>query len=307
MNPVGRLTIRQVAELTRLSTQLIRKWEERYDLIKPQRLSNGYRVYTEQDVEKLLKVKALVEQHYSLQTAVMMVKDTEMEYQNPSASSDRNTHAASLIEQLIEAGAACDEPSFMRLLQSASFSYSLPLFLQEVIQPFLQKVGDLWESGEWNEYQEHISSQLVRDFLSQLRKGIHQNPKMPLIFGACLPFEQHEIPVHMILLLAAQMGWRSLFFCPRPAVGAIEQAVEQLQPRKVVLSAVTTHPFEQVEGLLERLDIFAAKHPYTHFYLGGKGAMRYARGKELLAIILTDDINEVLAFPGPHSGNTNSK
>ncbi|WP_243387179.1 MerR family DNA-binding transcriptional regulator [Bacillus kexueae] len=36
--------IQQVLNLTGLSKQVIRKWEERYQIVQPQRLDNGYRI-----------------------------------------------------------------------------------------------------------------------------------------------------------------------------------------------------------------------------------------------------------------------
>ena len=57
----GQYYIQQVADVTGLSKQVIRKWEERYDLVHPERLENGYRIYSEKDVNTLMKVKELSE------------------------------------------------------------------------------------------------------------------------------------------------------------------------------------------------------------------------------------------------------
>lgn len=62
----GIYTIQQVSNVTGLSKQVIRKWEERYEFIQPERLENGYRVYSEKDVNALLRVKLLSEKGYSV-------------------------------------------------------------------------------------------------------------------------------------------------------------------------------------------------------------------------------------------------
>ncbi|RNB85026.1 MerR family transcriptional regulator [Brevibacillus fluminis] len=296
MNPTGKFTIRQVAEKTKLSTQVIRKWEERYDLVKPERLENGYRVYTQQDIDIILKVKSMVEQNFSLQTAILTVRETEAIHQKPRAFIANEELAEEYVVKMLESGAQCDEGQLMRLLQRANMDFPLPVFLQMIILPFLRRIGSFWESGVWPEYQEHIASQVVRDYIAQMRRTILTDPKMPLILGACLPFEQHEIPTQIILLQAAQKGWRTMFLCPTPASGAIEQATLRLQPQKVILSAMTSHPFQQDDQLLLRLDRFAAEHPHIRFYLGGAGALGAAIGKKLNAIIVTEDIDVVLSF-----------
>ena len=49
-----RYRIKSVATITGLSTHVIRKWEERYALIQPIRSKNGYRTFSEEDIQILL-------------------------------------------------------------------------------------------------------------------------------------------------------------------------------------------------------------------------------------------------------------
>ena len=76
-NEDGFFTIQQVADITGLSKQVIRKWEERYGIIKPERMENGYRIYSKKDVQTLIKTKSLSEQGHTLKQAAFLVKDME--------------------------------------------------------------------------------------------------------------------------------------------------------------------------------------------------------------------------------------
>lgn len=69
--------IKQVSEITGLSKLVIRKWEERYQIVIPKRLDNGYRVYTEADVTKILSVKDLTDQGYSVKQAAFFIDKIE--------------------------------------------------------------------------------------------------------------------------------------------------------------------------------------------------------------------------------------
>ena len=71
----GMYFIQQVSDMTGLSKQVIRKWEERYNLVQPKRLENGYRVYSESDINFLVSVKALSEQGYPIKQAVDLTKE----------------------------------------------------------------------------------------------------------------------------------------------------------------------------------------------------------------------------------------
>src|SRR5690625_7735988 len=70
--------IKEVSELTGISEQLIRKWENRYQIVKPERLDNGYRIYTYEDIVTLKSLKNLRDQNYSLKDAVNIIAEKQV-------------------------------------------------------------------------------------------------------------------------------------------------------------------------------------------------------------------------------------
>jgi len=286
--------IKQVSEVTGLSKQVIRKWEERYQLIEPQRLDNGHRVYTEKDIQILLKVRKLSEQGYSIKQAATVVKTMKPEEQ-PIETSVPPVHAEmnDFVFLLLEKGAHCDEIEINRILQEAHYALGLPKFLSTVVIPLLLEVGLRWEKREWSEYQEAVITMVIRDYLVQIRRSYQYKEGAPLIMGACLPGEYHEVPLHILLLQAMLLGWKSFLIGSSPAIGAIESLVSKFQPKVVLLSAVTTIPFETYPSLLQQLEDFAAQYPSIKFYLGGAGAIEYTKDKKLKSIAIAQSIEEV--------------
>lgn len=59
-------TIRRIAELTGFDPTLLRAWERRYGLLRPSRLENGYRRYTNEDVTVLARVRALLNEGHAI-------------------------------------------------------------------------------------------------------------------------------------------------------------------------------------------------------------------------------------------------
>lgn len=298
--PSGNYNIQQVSNVTGLSKQVIRKWEERYELIQPERLDNGYRIYSEEDVKKLLKVKTLSDKGYSLKQAVAQVlEEDEKEplgnhFSLPQETTESYPEFNDFVFKLLEHGTTCDEIELNYALQQAYFHYGLDNFLNKVVLPFLLEVGNRWEKGEWDEYQEAVSSMIVRDFLVQIRRNFHYRDDAPLVLGCCLPNETHEIPVHILMLQFMMKGWKSFLVGASPAPGAIESMVEKLKPQKVLLSASTSIPFERDPKLLVNLDQFAGKYKETKFYIGGAGSMQYFACKNLKNISLANSIDEVI-------------
>ncbi|WP_332645802.1 MerR family transcriptional regulator [Lysinibacillus sp. 54212] len=290
--------ITQVSEITGLSKQVIRKWEERYRLVQPERLENGHRVYNEKDLQLLLKVRNLSQQGYSIKQAVVIAQEQEAKEELSSPSIKHVEEGMNdFFFLLLEKGAHCNENELNRILQQAHHSLGLSKFLSTVVIPFMKEIGNRWEKKEWTEYQEAVSSMIVRDYLVQIRRNFPYKEDAPLIMGACLPGEYHEVPLHILLLQAMMAGWKSFLVGSSPALGAIESLVEQLQPKVVLLSASTTLPFESHPTLLEGLDRFAAKHRTTRFYIGGAGSIEFIKGYPLQSINVVNDIEEIINLP----------
>ncbi|WP_223820883.1 MerR family transcriptional regulator [Bacillus sp. S3] len=292
----GLFTIQQVADMTGLSKQVIRKWEERYGIIQPKRLENGYRIYSQQDVKTLLKVKLLSEQGHSLKQAALLVKeaDEDPEIPMPKGKLPNYEQWNEYVFQLLEKGRHCDEIELNIILRQAYHHIGLERFLSDIAVPFLKEVGRKWENHEWDEYQESVSSLVVRDFLVQIRRNYQYRENAPFVLGACLPYEQHEVPLHLILLHFMMKGWKTQLIGASPAPGAIESLVCKLKPDVVLLSATTTIPFETDPQLLRRLDQFAEKQDDIAFYLGGQGAVTYPPEYKPQAIRVTNSIEDIL-------------
>lgn len=292
----GLFTIQQVADITGLSKQVIRKWEERYGFIQPKRLDNGYRIYSQQDVKKLLKVKSLSEQGYSPKQAVLLAKEV-MEEPNIPIKMGKLSYDEQWNEYvflLLEKGRYCDEIELNLILKEAYHHSGLDYFLNHIVVPFLKEVGKKWENNEWDEYQESVSSLVVRDFLVQIRRNYQYREHAPFVVGACLPYEQHEVPLHLVLLRFMMRGWKTQLIGTSPAPGAIESLVSRLKPDVVLLSATTTIPFEKHPQLLRELDQFAERQTDIEFYLGGHGAIAYQPEYKLRAIRVTNCIEDIL-------------
>ena len=292
----GYYNIQQVADVTGLSKQVIRKWEERYELVQPDRLDNGYRIYSEKDVNILLKVKTLSEQGYSIKQAVILVKEDgnepKQEFKTKSVDYEGFND---YVLQLLEKGTNCDEIELNLILQQGYNHYGLEGFLTQVVRPFLKEIGNRWVRKEWDEYQESVSSMVTRDFLVQIRRNYQYREDAPLILGTCLPSEHHEIPLHIILLQFMMRGWKVILVGASPAPGSIEALVQKLKPSIVLLSATTTLPFEENPELLPKLDQFATENDAVKFFIGGAGSVRYVADKKLQTIRVANSIEEVLS------------
>ncbi|MBS4174312.1 MerR family transcriptional regulator [Bacillus sp. FJAT-49736] len=295
-DPNGWYTIQQVADLTGLSKQVIRKWEERYLIIQPSRQENGYRIYSTKDVHILLNMKLLTEQGHTVKQASTLIKDM---VDDPPILLDKDIsieyeYLNEYVFRLLEKGKHCDELELNFILKQSYHHLGLDPFLSTVVIPFLKEVGNKWEKKEWDEFQESVSSLVVRDFLVQIRRNYQYRENAPFVLGACLPYEQHEVPVHLVLMQFMLKGWKTQLIGASPAPGAIESLVLKLKPDVVILSASTTTPFETDSQIIKSLDQFAENHKEIQFYLGGYGAVSYFANNQPRAIKVTNSVEDIL-------------
>lgn len=270
-------TIQQVAEMTGLSKQVIRKWEDRYGIIQPERLDNGYRIYNSDEVELLKKVVHYSNEGYTIKLAAQYAKaDLEKEEPKPTAPTQSATHSNDYnlyLNLLLKAGEVGNDSTILHLLQQAHNLYGIQTLLDEIIVPFMTKVGQLWCDKKWGEYQEAISSQTVRDFLTNLRRTIYVPADAPLIVGGCLPEERHENPMHILLVKCMLKGYQTKMLGAAPAPTAIESTVAMLKPQIVLLTGSTYVVTKDDGKSILALDAFAATMPETKFYIGGHGVI----------------------------------
>ncbi|WNF38477.1 MerR family transcriptional regulator [Bacillaceae bacterium IKA-2] len=290
-------SIKQASQLTGLSKQLIRKWEERYQLVKPIRLDNGYRCYSENDIKTLLNTKYLVEEGHSIKRAASLVEKTELNKDIQIPTKIRPVKKPQIrneiVLNLLREGTECNDLGMNMILQDAYYQNGLANFLQYVVLPFLTEVGGRWERGEWGEYQESLSSLVVRDYLVQLRRNFPVKSQAPTLLGACLPYEQHDIPLLINLLQTMLKGWNTILLGASPAPGAIEAMIKKLKPEKVMLSIITSFPFEKNPLVLSKLDQFASKSQ-TKFYLGGSGVAHIPSDTKLQFIQVAHSLEDIL-------------
>jgi len=71
--------IRTVAQLTGVNPRRIRAWEEQYRLIAPARTGGGHRLFSEEDVERIRWIKAMVERGMSLKGIQRLLQAPAME------------------------------------------------------------------------------------------------------------------------------------------------------------------------------------------------------------------------------------
>lgn len=90
--------MRAISALTGFSPTLLRAWERRFDFLSPSRLPGGHRLYTEQDLKVLNRVKELLDTGHAIGAVAALGRDRLLSCESQSQAEQQEL--ARLVEQL---------------------------------------------------------------------------------------------------------------------------------------------------------------------------------------------------------------
>jgi MerR family transcriptional regulator, light-induced transcriptional regulator len=259
MEGAAQLRIGELARRTGVATELLRAWERRYGLFTPERTAGGYRLYSEDDVQRVRRMREL------LGTGLSAAEAARQAGSEPAAPAEVVPAAAAAaelrraLEQLDDAAA---QAAFDRLLAD----YSTKAVLAGVVLPLLHELGAGWERGEISVAQEHFASNLLRGRLLGLARGWDRGSGRRAVL-ACPPGERHDLGLVIFGLSLRELGWRITFLGADTPPDTIVETVERLEPEALVLAVTDSARLEGVADSLGRL-----RDTGTAVWVGGAGA-----------------------------------
>jgi DNA-binding transcriptional MerR regulator len=243
----------RIGELSRrsgVSAELLRAWERRYGLLRPQRSAGGLRLYSSGDLERVRAMQRHMDQGLAAREAAALVGQATAEAAPRRAGAPLFDPARARAE-LGAALEAFDEPGAQAAFDSLLSLATLDTLLSDVVMPYLRDLGDRWERGELSVAQEHFASNVLRGRLLGLARGWGRGDG-PRALLACPEGERHDLGLITFGLALRERGWRIDYLGPDTPLESLEEAARRTDPSVVVLSAVRSEPLEQLTALATR-------------------------------------------------------
>jgi MerR family transcriptional regulator, light-induced transcriptional regulator len=236
----GYLRIGQLAKRTGVSPELLRAWEQRYGLLQPTRTTGGFRLYSATDEARVQRMQRLVAGGLAAAQAARLVL-SDGEPAPPTASPPTTTleEAATTLTASLD---RLDEQAANTALDRLLAAYTVETVLQQVILPYLHRLGDRWAAGEASVAQEHFASNLLRGRLLGLAQGWGQG-QGPAAILACLPGEHHELGLLAFGVALRRRGWRITYLGTDSPIDAVADTAQSLAPTVVVLLSINPQGF----------------------------------------------------------------
>ena len=153
-------SIKELEKLSGIKAHTIRIWEKRYSLIEPHRTNTNIRYYTDGELKKILNV-AVLNRHGIKISSIAKLNDLELreEIIKVSTTSDSSD---TLIDSMVLSMIDLDEYKLEAMIDKSINKIGFKSTVTDVLYPFLEKVGILWQSGDVYPVQEHFVSFLIR-------------------------------------------------------------------------------------------------------------------------------------------------
>lgn len=295
--------IRYVSRQTGLSPHLIRAWEKRYRAVIPTRTDTNRRLYSDEDIEKLILLKQAVEAGNSIgqiasleRTELQSLTENSDISLRPSktrvyAEADRPP-SANLFEACVMAMTSFDAEALEDSLNRAAIELNRLALLETVVIPFVRKIGELWSAGRLKIYQEHMATSILRTFLGDMLRFSDIQPSAKDIVVATPVGQLHELGALMVAVVAVSEGWRVTYLGTNLPSEEIAGAADQVRAKAVCLSLVFPADDPKLVFEIKKLRRYLSEE--TPLIVGGQAAASYGKHLEASDALIIETIPELL-------------
>jgi DNA-binding transcriptional MerR regulator len=248
---MGQYSIKELEQLSGIKAHTIRMWEKRHRIIEPSRTSTNIRYYSDLDLKKIINVSLL--NTYGIK--ISKIADMSLEDMNKKVlelSELHNTRGGH-IDQLVVAMIDMEEELFEKILNNLILRFGFEKTITEIVYPFLEKIGILWQTQNITPAHEHFISNLIRQKIIVAIDGLplpQKTAKKILIF---LPEgELHELGLLFYHFLIRKSGYRTYYLGQNVPHEDLVSVYKVHQP-VLMITSVTSTPSIPVETYLQRL------------------------------------------------------
>ncbi len=248
---MGQYSIKELEQLSGIKAHTIRIWEKRHKIIEPSRTATNIRYYSDLDLKKIINVSLLNTYGIKIsKIADMSLDDVNKKVLEISElQNDKGVH----IDQMVIAMIDMEEELFEKILNNLILRFGFEKTITEIIYPFLEKIGILWQTQNITPAHEHFISNLIRQKIIVAIDGLPIPPKTSKKILLFLPEgEMHELGLLFYHFLIRKSGYRTYYLGQNVPHEDLISVYKVHQP-DFMLTSITSTLTVPIEKYLEQL------------------------------------------------------
>ena len=245
-------TIKDLENISGIKAHTIRIWEQRFGLLRPQRSDTNIRYYCNEELKTILNIALLNKYGFKISQIDKMTRGEMcskiLELRSGEALHDIVVN--DLIKNMIDISIYQFECTLNNYIKNNGIENTV----KEIIFPFLERIGILWQTGHIMPAQEHFVSSIIRQKLIVAIDQVSSEAdgKKCLLF---LPEgEHHELGLLFLHYLLKARGARVIYLGTNVPVRDVESIINTLKPEMAFIHLTGTCPNFNFEKLLKFLD-----------------------------------------------------
>ncbi|MEO7990491.1 MAG: MerR family transcriptional regulator [Chryseolinea sp.] len=248
---MGKYSIKELEQLSGIKAHTIRIWEKRYKLIDPSRTTTNIRFYSDDDLKKIINVSLLNNNGIKISRIAEMSLDAMNK--KIMEISEVNSEATVYIDQMVVAMIDMEEEMFEKILSNLILRFGFEKTIIDVVYPFLEKIGILWQTHNITPAHEHFISNLIRQKIIVAIDGLSIPPKASKKILLFLPEgEMHEMGLLFYHYLIRKNGCRTYYLGQSVPHEDLKKVVQVHQP-DMMITSITSSTNGNIEHYLKKL------------------------------------------------------
>jgi DNA-binding transcriptional MerR regulator len=284
-------TIKDLENLSGIKAHTIRIWEQRYTFLKPNRTGTNIRVYSNDELKKLLNVALLNKFGFKISHIDKMnegeINEKILSLNQFEALQDR------IVNILIQSMVDLEMESFENVLDDFIAAKGIEKTISQIIFPFLEKIGILWQTNHIIPAQEHLVSNIIRQKLIVGIENISSTVKINKSVLLFLPeTEYHELGLLFMNYMLKNKGVCTIYLGCSIPLKDIEYLVRLKSPDYIYTHLTSVGPRFNFDRFIENL---GRSFPKTPVIISGQLTHTYEK-KILPPIKFKKSYGEVMEF-----------
>lgn len=288
---MGSYSIKELETLSGIKAHTIRIWEKRHQLIVPNRTTTNIRYYSDDDLKKIINV-SLLNSHGVKISKIAEMSDHEIQSQIIQLTESKS-EVDLFIDQLIISMIDMEEELFEKKLSHLIIKFGFEKTVTEIIYPFLEKIGVLWQTGNINPAQEHFISNLIRQKIIVAIDSLPFPSKGATRVILFLPEnELHDIALLFYTYILKSSGFKTYYLGQHLPFADLKTVCEIHKPKYLITSLTisskpqrTSHYIQSILDQIPDCQLLTSGHFATKLDIKSPKLSHFSTPNALKALI----------------------
>ena len=256
---------------TGVGRDTLRVWERRYGFPEPRRNDKGERLYPEDQLRRLQRIRRLLDQGMRPGKLLPLSED-ELDLIENNLAPSTDTGLSKTVNAIIDAVCTADSAAVEKYLSTSLRDLGMENFINEVVSPLLVAVGERWASGQLQIFEEHfLTQQLIRFLNTEISKN-NAKARKPRVLLATLPGEEHSLGLLMVAALLSSRGITTINLGAEVPMEQISHAVNRFRADTVGITFSGAYQYKNIRSHLAELRQLIPDD--VDIWTGGEGVRR---------------------------------